>query len=273
MNQVDSIEFFTFATFGEDGCYRDYSIKYQAVKENLAEFGINVRLVTLEDLEDLLSINQKELLKLDKGAGYWTWKPSVLEYALKNSGCDGVVYLDCDLVFHADPSQIILNALKNAEIAAYRQNVLLHQNTSKKCLKYFDITKYSREYMWTASLIAMRNDSLNVNNFLSRWSFYCGNEGLLVDPIYDFSMKHRHDQSIFSCLINHSKVDIFDLGNGFYSKGDENRNVIDSDILISHGEVSKNGGKRRYAFKNWMAFIYHKIIYAYWILLKMKRVT
>ena len=271
MSGIESIEFFTFATFGEDGRFRDYSEKYQALSENLAKFGIDVRLVSLSDLKDSLSTTQNTILKLNKGAGYWTWKPNVLEYALKNSTRDGVVYIDCDLIFYSDPTHTILSALKYGEVAAYRQDVFLPSNTSKKCLKYFGFTKNSKDYMWTASLIAMRRNNSNVSEFINRWALYCGNARLLVDPIRDFSRKHRHDQSIFSCLINSSRIEIFDLGEGFFSRGSENRSFKPTDILVSHGKVSAGSNKRKTPLKEWIAFLYFKLTFAKWILLRNKR--
>jgi hypothetical protein len=270
LSNTTSVSFFTFATFGEKSNYRDYSAKYKAISENLRKFDIDVNLIRLEDLEKSLSPSQKKILRLRKGAGYWTWKPNVLEYALKNGTTDIVVYVDCDLVFHSDPTGTVLSAIARADIAAYRQEVSLAANTSKVCLKHFGILENSRDHMWTASMIAARRNSFNVAEFVRYWKLLCGNPALLIDPIFDFSRKHRHDQSIFSCLINSSHITVSDLGIGFMSNGIENRASKLEDLLVSHGQLSRSNHNGASPLKEWIAFFYSKILFAKWCVISIK---
>ncbi len=264
MINTTAVSFFTFATFGEARIYRDYTQKFQTINENLAKFGVTLNLVTLDDLNDSLTFNQKRILKLRKGAGYWTWKPNVLEYALKNGTSDIVVYVDCDLVFHSDPTRAIVNAMFDAEMAAYRQNVFLSSNTSKKCMEQFGIEGNFKNYMWTAGMVAVRRNNSAVTQFISLWKLYCGDSNLLIDPLFDFSRKHRHDQSIFSCLINTSSICVADLGDGFSSSGIENRHSNSTDLLVSHGELPRSVNKRFNHLKEFVAFVYFKSLFAKW---------
>ena len=264
MNNVKSISFFTFATFGEGTKYRDYSEKCKALRENLANFGIEVHLLTLNDLKESFSTKQIQILELRKGAGYWTWKPNVLEYAIKNTDSDVVVYLDCDLVFHVDPTETILDSLLEAELSAFRQHVPLGANTSNSCLDYFRFPSISQKYMWTASLIAFRRKSPKVKEFVNNWKSLCGNSRLLIDPFLDFSRRHRHDQSIFSCLIYDSDLSVSDLGEGFYSHGIENRSADSTTILVSHGDLLRSETKKGAGIRAWIGFCYSKLLFAKW---------
>ncbi len=256
--------FYTFATLGDEGKYRDYSSRYLALKDNLLSFGFELHLIRLTDLVFDMNVTQRRIVDLKKGVGYWTWKPNALLYALAHCKTEYTIYIDCDLFFASDPTDTLENAFKESNLVLYKQSVPLASNTSATCMSYFDVPSKNEFSMWSASLIGFRKHDKELEDFLYRWKDYCSDPKLLIEPLSDLTRRHRHDQSILSCLIAKQEFRVSDLGHGFYSKGPENRNTNPNTRVVIHGENREAGKLVLRRIKEMIGFSFHKVSLVVW---------
>jgi hypothetical protein len=193
-----------------------------------------------------------------KGAGYWTWKPSAVLDAMSKCNSQFLVYVDSDFVFLQDPLTHLIDTKSNFDIALFSQNVPLVENTSRKCLNYFKLSSARNLRMWTASLIVINLESPAARDFVEEWRVLASEPKLLVDPLFDFSAKHRHDQSILSCMIANSSLKIRDLGSGLLSNGSESTAIDAKTAVVRHGVSDVLRAKPTHKSKRFFGLLYHK---------------
>lgn len=147
----------------------------------------------------------RSILDQKRGAGYWLWKPFIIQQAFKS--CQ-----DGDYVLYCDAGIEIISNLQS--LIDLNEDILLFNNE----WKHIDWCK--RDVMeaiipgWAnadrqdaqvqASVILIRNNAFT-RDFVQRWLTWCERAGFIDDspsnePNLPGFREHRHDQAILTCL-------------------------------------------------------------------------
>ena len=167
----------------------------------------------------------KEILAIEKGAGLWVWKPYIIWQSLKLIGDrDFLFYSDSGIVFLKNLSPLakicaertsgimsfhmekLNNGNLNVEAGQTKRDIfiLCHCDNEEVKTGRPKLASYS---MWRKTQAAL--------DFLQEWMYHvedirCIGEGKSVlgeeDPRF---ITHRHDQSVYSTLINKYKFPSF----------------------------------------------------------------
>jgi hypothetical protein len=152
----------------------------------------------------------KEILNLDRGAGYWLWKPYLILKTLKEMN-------DGDVLFYLDSGDTILKGTRS-----FISRMVLEGNdkiistsffsqkayTKRDCFVFMncDGPKYWDSHQVEAGIIAFQKTSENIK-FLEEWFEFCKNKYIVTDlpntsgfKNFDEFIDHRHDQSILTNL-------------------------------------------------------------------------
>ena len=146
----------------------------------------------------------RELLRERRGAGYWAWKPFILQDAMNHSDKNDIIcYMDSSTILLDDPTKLIL------ENNFMSPQTILSQSeyTKRDCfvLMECDEEKYwNAEQVW-AGIVIIRPGQ---NWFVEEWAYYCTDRRIISDdpnvmgkPNLPYYRDHRHDQSILTNLI------------------------------------------------------------------------
>ena len=159
---------------------------------------------------------------MNRGFGYWLWKPYILIEELKNLQPDEILlYLDS-----ADkPEKSLFDIINNHMVE--NDNLFINRGykngdwTKKDCftLMNCDDEKYYNSVQLEAGIICLKNTKSNMD-LLNEWFFYCKNEQILTDSPNQYNennlpgfMDHRHDQSILTNIILKRDIESFNFTN------------------------------------------------------------
>lgn len=164
--------------------------------------------------------NNKHILKLRRGSGYWLWKPFIiLDYLNQIDDGDLLIYADSGIEVVADLAPLI-------ELCIKQQGILLfkvhggHPNrkwTKRDC---FALMNCDTEYYWNAEQV---NASFQIYlkntasiKFLQDYLYYCQQINILTDlpnisrlDNHPEFVDHRHDQSVLSLLAVKNNIETF----------------------------------------------------------------
>jgi hypothetical protein len=169
-------------------------------------------------------LSESLFLKAKKGAGYWIWKPVIIQMALENlKNGDILVYLDSgSTVLNSKEWNNLLSKLNDFESIYFRYNENVNYNwddfTFNKtklgywCHKTFkdffesckgDIDWYSIDKILAGAIIVKKTSE---NKILQKWSDLALTEQqLFADEVIeskdDKFNEHRHDQAVLSLLV------------------------------------------------------------------------
>lgn len=157
---------------------------------------------------DFFKENQ-EILKQERGAGYWLWKPYIIldsfEILQPN---DKVLYLDCGDTFNNRVLDSLDSILDDSDICLTEGKYKNSDYTKRDCFTFMNCDS---ESFWSATqveagVIAFR-PSLKSQEFFEEWLYFCKNPSILTDSPNIFGIPnsngfkdHRHDQSILTNL-------------------------------------------------------------------------
>jgi uncharacterized protein YndB with AHSA1/START domain len=168
----------------------------------------------------------KSTLDLQRGSGYWLWKPFIIHEVLKemNAG-DLVVYSDAGIEIIDDISpllqicqqrELLLFAGHYDDVGSPGPNIC-SKWTKRDCFVYMgcDEPYYYESRMLDASFLVLMKTERSVA-FVREWLLYCSQGSLLTDHpnVCDFPnlpnfIEHRHDQSILSLLAARDNIELF----------------------------------------------------------------
>jgi hypothetical protein len=163
------------------------------------------------DIDPVFRAKNQAILSEKRGAGYWLWKPYVINQALQ-SVADG------DFVFYSDAGSTFIRPIEPLIALAHDtgQDVLvfeLHQLVEKIWTKRdafilmgADAPRYADTFQRLASFSLWRKSPVSMS--LSRELLRCAEDPRLITDLpntmglgnYDGFKGHRHDQSILSLL-------------------------------------------------------------------------
>jgi len=162
-----------------------------------------------EDIDDSFRLKNQKILSSNRGAGYWLWKPYILNKALE-------LVSEGDFIFYSDSACFILGSLLpfvsdsialGQDVLAFQLPLIERQWTKKDLFLNLslDDKKFSDSNQIMAGFILLRKSNFS-RAFIEEFLELAQCEANLTDyrnpaitQDQDF-IDHRHDQSIFSLL-------------------------------------------------------------------------
>jgi len=187
----------------------------------------------INDIDSFFYHKHKSILNQNRGAGYWLWKPYLINKFLNQINEDDILFY-CDSGAHfVQPISLIINKInfnKNP-IVPFGVNPHLNSTFTKMDLFVFNECdndpKITEAVMILSSFHLMKNCQFT-RDFYKEFLFQACHSNLLTDEPNVFGKTnfknfydHRHDQSIYSILCRIKKLEIFrdpsNFGNPFKS--------------------------------------------------------
>jgi hypothetical protein len=175
-----------------------------------------VKIYTYQDIDNVFSFKNKHILTNKRGAGFWLWKPYIIQKHLLTIEKDDILcYCDSSYLFLKDIRTVSDEWLSNKNISAPHnkpnETSWIERNFTKfDTLVLMNVPKslhdsYRDTYQVWAGFILLRN-CLNTVRFTGEWLTYSQDVRMISDErsIFGPEDKHfidnRHDQSILSIL-------------------------------------------------------------------------
>jgi hypothetical protein len=239
VSQVPSVAVLTFATSANEKPFKDYSLEVDYLKKNAQNFELTLFHYNFTDLLKLIKHTPFEIFPhFQRGVGAWFWKPLVILDFLEKHNFDYVLYLDVDCRIHKNPVEVIRSIPNGIDWAGFKMSAQIGDWTASRVLRKIRSAGVSAESMWTAGILVIKNSATS-REFLHRWLEMMSNPANLFDLPFDKDgNRHRHDQSLLSILIAQGKIQVHDLGSGFYSEGIESTSELCEDAWVSTGAVT-----------------------------------
>jgi len=156
--------------------------------------------------------SNKEILDLDRGGGYWLWKPYIILETLKKiENNDILFYLDCGDIFIPELQTFLFSYFENINnnyIFTLGGRNKQKTYTKRDCfiLMNCDNEYYYEQIQLEAGILCFRKIKENIE-LVEEWLRYCMNKNILtdIDNITKQNLTgfidHRHDQSILTNLV------------------------------------------------------------------------
>lgn len=158
-----------------------------------------------KDIDDFFyKVNQKTL-EQQRGAGYWLWKPYVINKALHS-------LQQGDILIYADAGVEIINEMRLIidrmdEDIFFCTNGFNHLEWCKmNCVKAIcaDALVSANKFPQVQASVIVMKVTDKVKAFMAEWLAYCQLPGFIDDSPcennYPTFAEHRHDQAILTCL-------------------------------------------------------------------------
>ncbi len=190
--------------FGDDVFFQNQN----ALMESAINKGIDgVFNYNHEHLDPAFVAKNQHIFDQSVGAGYWLWKPWIIQDTLKRIPEDAIlIYADSGIVFKR-PLTPLLEAAKEHGIILIEHPIFSREAESQNAtLTGLGCT--SEECRQGRNVIAgfmlIKNNAAN-RAFVKKWLDACQNPKYLIDqpgtqPESDAFVKHKHDQSILGIM-------------------------------------------------------------------------
>ncbi len=193
----------------------------------------DIRVFGPSDLTPEFVTNNKETLALPRGAGYWIWKPSIIDAALKSMK-------DNQLLLYCDAGIMLRSGTNYFEEIANDNLIHLWSPESNRGTNNFWIDNsvwveitgesevISNAQCWAGLILGKNNDKFR--ELIGIWLDLCQREHLLRPDSKEGYIPsagliaHRHDQSILNCLIH--------LEPSWFNLHSFNSDLVSSPVLI-----------------------------------------
>ena len=184
--------------------------------ESVKKYGKDFEIIVFNknDMDNEFVLNNKNILELDRGGGYWLWKPYIINETLKKINENDIVfYLDSKYYFMEDFTELYLNYMENNDLLVWKNkpnNPIWHMKNWCKIdviLKY-DMSKKifdeNAEECWGGALVIKKNE--HTIKYMKEWLDMC----CIYEDITDAPSKvensglfceHRHDQTLLSIIL------------------------------------------------------------------------
>ena len=169
----------------------------------------------------------RSILDLSRGNGYWIWKPFIIQQELSQLAEDDIlIYCDAGVEIVADVSPLVELALDKRDLLLFAGNVDLTGGglgdtcgewTKRDCFVLMDADEpsYHQAQMLDASFLVLRNRGITPE-LVCEWQEYCSRAQAVTDqpnacglPNLPGFIDHRHDQSVLSLLAVRYGVETF----------------------------------------------------------------
>ena len=180
----------------------------------------------INDLLDTLTTDEVKFCTLNRGYGYWLWKPAaILSFARKNRDLDLIIYVDSGTIlnlnkFSKDRFYDYLNSANVQGLFAFQTNHLEKYWTKKDLLLRFP-AEFAETSQFLASNIIGKPDAMI--KLCLNWlelarlenNHFIDDSPSNIPNSPDF-IEHRHDQSILSLLLKKSGIVGIDQNETFF---------------------------------------------------------
>lgn len=146
------------------------------------------------------------ILDLERGGGYWLWKPYyILETlkALKDN--DILLYMDSGDLFYGDIRKFLSDQLKDKDMLLMEghDKNRLYTKRNAFCVMECDSPEFTETIQVEAGVMAIKN-TVRSRKIIKEWLNWCEDPDVLTDEPsennYPGFVDHRHDQSILTNL-------------------------------------------------------------------------
>lgn len=168
-----------------------------------------------EDIDQNFFKENEFILKQDRGAGMWLWKPYFVNKVLENINYgDYIFYCDSGAFFIRSIENLIGKA-KDSDIVCCDIPLIEQQFTKQKTFEFVGgiSDKYSSTNQIIATFFMIKKTKFTVD-FVNEWLSLCCNESYILpdNETVEFSnfIAHREDQSIFSLLCKKYDIEPFE---------------------------------------------------------------
>ena len=190
---------------------------------SLKKYGKEFKLMAFNknDIDKDFKEKNKEILNCSRGAGYWLWKPYIINKMLDtmNEG-DIVFYLDSKYYFIEEIRNLYENIIKNNDIIVWKNKpnepIWFMKNWCKMDVieKYKmneKIFKENAEDCWAGALIVKKTP--NTIKYIKEWLEMCciyediTDSPSILENTSDFR-EHRHDQTLLSIILHKYNIEM-----------------------------------------------------------------
>jgi len=191
----------------------NFTLSAKRLARQAKKFGVFKKIYSCNqsDIDNDFKSKYKQILNSKKGAGYWIWKPYIIDKYLKNLEYgDFLLYLDAGCTLNKKGHNRFFEYIKMLEesdqgIISFALKHPEYKYTNKACFDYFSWPKQKRNngQLLGGILFMKKNDLIceQINSWLNvvRDNAYLFTDNLTNNEIRDF-IEHRNDQSIFSLI-------------------------------------------------------------------------
>lgn len=202
-----------FITYGNEK-YRRAKIRLTNTAKRMGIFA-TVRAYGLGDLAPGFRARFKEILRNERGGGYWIWKPYIIKHQMERiRENDFLVYLDAGCTIDSHKGRRFheyLETLSRSEygILAFQLSFRECDWTVKECFSHFDVPLDSgiRRTGQLISGILIMKKTKHLEQIINTWyQTVCDNVLLFTDHFNECPQRpgfheNRHDQSVLSVIM------------------------------------------------------------------------
>ncbi|QBN19798.1 hypothetical protein [Flavobacterium nackdongense] len=171
-----------------------------------------------KDIDKDFALSNRNILKIEKGAGLWLWKPYFFNIVFNEKLEYG------DYLFHCDSSSFFIRNVRplielleqsNLDIMAFALPLTEKEWTSPKLLSYFNANEEILNSNQILANFLIVKKSKETQSFVKEWLELCSNiqllndNGIIDDKYPSYFKEHRYDQSILSLLCKKYSVEPF----------------------------------------------------------------
>lgn len=224
----------------------------------------NIINYSLKDIDKEFAKNNRKILRHNRGAGYWLWKPYFIYQTLLNlKEGDYLFYCDSGAYFIKSVLPLIEDFNECNGFLMSFELPFIEQHWTKRDLFVHmncDTSKFTETPQRLASF-SIWKVSPESCQFALEWLQLAQNAQLLTDtrnkygmPNYDGFQEHRHDQSIFSLLCKKYNQPPFRDPSGFGNKKVQEYPHCKYPQIIEHNRKKEaniwNKVKSKFSFYN-----------------------
>ena len=200
-----------------------YSEYLNTLLESVKKYGTNFEIIIFDksEIDSDFTMKNKSILSLNKGGGYWLWKPYIINSVLnKINENDIIFYLDSKYYFMEDFTDLYSEHMKKNDLLVWKNKPNERIWYMKNWCKMDVIMKYdiydkvfieNAEDCWGGALVIRKTD--NTIKYMKEWlDMCCIYENITDSPseIENSSLfhEHRHDQSLLSVVLHKHNINM-----------------------------------------------------------------
>jgi hypothetical protein len=194
--------------------------KYDKAKQRIKQEAIDsawfdtIKIYEFNDLTNQFKEKYEEILKMNRGGGYWIWKYDIIKQSLDNiNDNDILVYCDAGCVINKDDNgrfkeYIEMLNKSNYGIISFQMHHIEKKWTTKEIFNYFNITiesNYGNSGQYVGGILIMKKckhiyDILDIYKKVLENNMYLFTDKYNKEKQINVFKENRHDQSIFSII-------------------------------------------------------------------------
>ena len=203
--------------------YNDNTHNYnlEQLLNSVRNYGKDFEIIVFdkEDMDEKFVNENKEILEMQRGGGYWLWKPYIVNEVLnKIEEGDYLFYMDSSYYFTEDFTPLYEDFLKENDFLIWENKPNESNNPLKRLCKMDVIKKYDMENkvilenvneFWAGTFIIKKTPK--TVDLIKEWLTMCCNKHDITDEPsevanHPYFFDHRHDQSLLSIILHKNNI-------------------------------------------------------------------